>query len=294
MAKGLGSGLGALFGDETMEQDGSLKRVPVTKLEPRPDQPRSRFDPEKLEELAQSIRDHGVLQPITVRDMGFGRYEIVAGERRWRAARMAGLAEVPVNIVDVSDREAAEIALIENLQREDLNPLEEARGYETLMDRHGLTQEQVAERVGKSRPAVANALRLLRLPPRAVALTEAGRLTVSQAKALLEVDDADFQDELAVKAAEQDLSVREIAAAVKKVKSEREKRPRPKRNYRLGPDGIDYAAELERELSGVLGRKVTIQPGRESGKLTLDYYSDKDLTALVKALKTIKMEWEQS
>lgn len=294
MAKGLGSGLGALFGDETMEQDGGLKRLPVTKLEPRADQPRSRFDPEKLEELAQSIRDHGVLQPITVRDLDFDRYEIIAGERRWRAARMAGLSEVPVNIVDVSDREAAEIALIENLQREDLNPVEEARGYETLMDRHGLTQEQVAERVGKSRPAVANALRLLRLPPRAIALTETGKLTVSQAKALLELDDAAAQDELAVKAAEQDLSVREIAAAVKKVRSEGEKRPRPKRNYRLGPDGIDYAAELERDLSGALGRKVTIQPGRESGKLTLDYYNDKDLAYLVKALKTMKTEWELS
>lgn len=294
MAKGLGSGLGALFGDEAMTGEESPRRLPITKLEPRPDQPRQNFDEEKLAELAQSIRDHGVLQPVTVREGGDGYYQIVAGERRWRAARLAGLSEIPVNIVDVSDREASEIALIENLQREDLNPIEEGRGYETLMARYGLTQEQVAERVGKSRPTITNAIRLLSLSPGALELCEAGKLSTSQAKALLELTDAEAQVRLARQAVEREMPVREISASVKRLKTGDKTRPRPKKNYRLGPDGIDYAAELERELTGALGRKVTIEARKGSGRLTLEYYSDRDLEYLTKALKTMKSEWELS
>lgn len=294
MAKGLGSGLGALFGDEAMTREDGLARLPIAKLEPRPDQPRQIFDEEKLEELAQSIREHGVLQPVTVRAADQGYYQIVAGERRWRAARMAGLTEIPVNIVEVTDREAAEIALIENLQREDLNPVEEARGFEKLMADYGLTQEQVADRVGKSRPVIANAVRLLGLAPAALSLTEEGRLSMSQARALLELTDARAQEELARQAAENGMSVREIGSAVKRLRSASGEKPRQKKNYRLGPDGIDYAAELERDLTGALGRKVTITAGRSSGKLTLEYYSDRDLEYLTKALKTMKSEWELS
>lgn len=294
MAKGLGSGLGALFGDEAMTREDGLTRLPIAKLEPRPDQPRQVFDEEKLEELAQSIRDHGVLQPVTVREADAGYYQIIAGERRWRAARMAGLTEIPVNIVDVSDREAAEIALIENLQREDLNPVEEARGYEKLMVSYGLTQEQVAERVGKSRPVVTNSIRLLSLSPAALSLTEKGRLSMSQARALLELTDTAAQESLARKAADTGMSVREIGSNVKRMKSAAGEKPRQKKNYRLGPDGIDYAAQLERDLSAALGRKVTVQAGKGSGKITLDYYSDKDLAYLAKALKTMKPEWELS
>lgn len=292
MAKGLGNGLGALLGDEANTREDALRRLPITKLEPRPDQPRQVFDEEKLEELAQSIREHGVLQPVTVREGDGGYYQIIAGERRWRAARLAGLTEIPVNIVDVSDREAAEIALIENLQREDLNPIEEGRGYETLMARFGLTQEQVAERVGKSRPAVTNAIRLLSLSPEALALCEGGKLSSSQAKALLELSDPAAQTQLARRAAESGMSIREIGANVKRLKTEDKIRPRPKKNYRLGPDGIDYAAQLEEDLSGALGRRVTIAPGKESGRVTLEYYSERDLEYLVKALKTMKAEWE--
>lgn len=290
MAKGLGNGLGALFGDEAMTMEDALTRLPIAKIEPRPDQPRQYFDEEKLEELASSIREHGVLQPVTVRETDPGYYQIIAGERRWRAARLAGLSEIPVNIVDVDDREAAEIALIENLQREDLNPVEEARGYEKLMSSYGLTQEQVAERVGKSRPAVTNSIRLLKLSPVALGLTEEGKLSMSQARALLELTDATAQEELAKRAAEGEMSVREIGANIKRLNSGG--KSRAKKNYRLGPDGIDYTAEVERELTQAMGRKVSISAGRAGGRITLEYYSDNDLEYLRRALKAMKSEWE--
>lgn len=275
-----------------MAREDGLTRLPVAKIEPRPNQPRTVFDEEKLEELAQSIREHGVIQPVTVRAADGGYYQIIAGERRWRAARMAGLTEIPVNIVDVSDREASELALIENLQREDLNPVEEARGYEMLMARYGLTQEQVAERVGKSRPAIANAIRLLGLAPKALAYCEEGKLSTSQAKALLELRDTGAQERLAALAVERDMSVREIGANIRRLLGEAGKAPRQKKNYRLGPDGVDYVAEVERDLTETLGRKVAIAAGRDCGKITLDYYSDRDFEYLRRALKTMKSELE--
>ncbi|MBR2731431.1 MAG: ParB/RepB/Spo0J family partition protein, partial [Clostridia bacterium] len=187
MAKkgGLGSGLGALFGDnEPPRQENKEQTLPISRVEPRADQPRRRFDDAALEELTESIRQHGLIQPITVRSLDSGYYQIIAGERRWRAARAAGLREVPVRIIEADDRKAMELALVENLQREDLNPIEEAKGYRTLMQEYGLTQEDAAAAVGKSRPAVANALRLLSLPEPALGLVEDGTLSAGHARAL--------------------------------------------------------------------------------------------------------------
>lgn len=289
MAKGLGSGLGALLGDEALGVDGNLSTVAIGKIEPRADQPREFFDQEKLEELAGSIREHGLIQPITVRPLDNGYYQIIAGERRWRAARMAGLARVPVNIIDADDRKTAELALIENLQREDLNPIEEARGYRALMEGFKLTQEQVADRVGKSRPVVTNALRLLKLSEAAQALLEAGRLSTSQARALAEVTDERAQAELAVKAANEGLSVRETTALAKKLSAPK-KKPAVRRDPRRGSDGVDYAAEVERELTEALGRRVRVEAGARTGSIRLDYYDAEDfevLCGMLRALKTI-------
>ena len=287
MAKGLGSGLGALLGDEALGGDGNLSTVAIGKIEPRTDQPREFFDQEKLEELAGSIREHGLIQPITVRPLDNGYYQIIAGERRWRAARMAGLARVPVNIIDADDRKTAELALIENLQRQDLNPIEEARGYRSLMDTFGLTQEQVADRVGKSRPAVANALRLLKLPEGVRDLLETGKLSTSQARAIAELDDRDLQRQLAERVAREELSVRETTALVKKMTANRGPSP-AKKDRRRGADGVDYMAQVERELTEALGRRVRVDAGARSGTLRLDYYDPEDFEKLREALMTLK------
>ena len=184
--KGLGKGLGALLGDfaEEPQEKSAYQSLPIYKVEPNPDQPRKDFDPEELENLAESIRVHGLIQPLTVREMPSGYYQIIAGERRWRAARLAKLSEVPVVVIDADDRKAMELALIENLQRQDLNPVEEALGYKSLMEDYGLTQEEAATRVGKSRPAVANALRLLSLNPEVLELVRSGSLTAGHARAI--------------------------------------------------------------------------------------------------------------
>lgn len=288
MAKGLGRGMGALLGEETMrEQSAGTAKLPLAKIEPRRDQPRERFDPEKMEELAESLREHGMIQPITVRPMEAGFYQIIAGERRWRAARMAGLTEVPVNIIEADDKKTAELAMIENLQREDLNPIEEARGYKKLMESFSLTQEQVAERVGKSRPVVANALRLLKLSDAAIKLVESGELSLSHARALLELTDETAQTEAARKAVEEGLSVREVTLLVKKL-SAKEKTPKEKKNPRLGEDGVDYMAEIERDIGRRLGRRVKIDAGAEKGSITIDYYDKEDFERLCAMLKSIK------
>lgn len=293
MAKGLGKGMGALLGEETMQEEATpAQKLPISRIEPRRGQPRERFDPEKLEELAQSIRDHGMIQPITVRPMEAGFYQIIAGERRWRAARMAGLTEVPVRVMEADDLKAAELAMIENLQREDLNPIEEARGYKKLMESFSLTQEQVAERVGKSRPVVTNALRLLKLSDAAVVLVESGELSLSHARAILELSDETAQTELALKAAREGLSVREVTDLVKKL-SAKPKKPRERKNPRLGADGIDYMSEIETELGKKLGRKVTIEAGATRGTVKIDYYDREDFERLIGALNSVKevREW---
>ena len=288
MAKGLGSGLGALFGDEVMEQSEGGTYVPLSKIEPRADQPRKTFDEEALMELSESIREHGLIQPITVRKLDGGYYQIIAGERRWRAARMAGLREAPVRVLEVSDEEMAELALIENLQREDLNPVEEARGYRALMDNYGLTQEKVSERVGKSRPVIANALRLLGLPEEVLAMVENKELSLSHARAVLELPDEERRVKVARETVKYGLSVRQTTAMVKTLLEG--KKEKPKKDPRVGADGVDYMAEVERELTNALGRKVTVKAGAKHGKFEIEYYDNDDFETLYRALLKIKKD----
>lgn len=288
MAKGLGKGMGALFGEETMrEEPASQRKLPVAKIEPRRGQPRENFDPEKLQELAESIQRHGMIQPITVRPIENGFYQIIAGERRWRAARLAGLTEVPVSILEADEQTTAELALIENLQREDLNPMEEARGYKKLMESFSLTQEQVAERVGRSRPVVTNAMRLLKLSDGAAQLVESGELSLSHARAILEIADPEAQTNLAQMAVRDGLSVRQVTDLAKKLNT-KPRKPRTKKNPRLGEDGVDYMAELEAELSRRLGRRVRIDAAQDDGCIKIDYYNKDDFERLIKALRTLK------
>lgn len=287
MAKGgLGKGLDALLGDPSLQgQEGGLS-LPISQVQPNQDQPRKRFDEEALADLSDSIRLHGIIQPLTVRRLSTGYYQIVAGERRWRAAKLAGLREVPVVVIEADDRKAAELAMIENLQREDLNPIEEANGYHTLMSDYGLTQEECAQRVGKSRPAVANALRLLELPDPVKQLLEEGRLSAGHARAILAVPGKSLQRALAQKVIDDGLSVRQTEALAKRMAREENgeaKKPRedPYKIYR------DAAAK---ELSDRLGRKVSIIQGAKKGKVELEYYDDSDLTALLDLLERLKAE----
>lgn len=282
--KGLGRGLGALLGDLTEEPEstGGLKTLPLHKIEPNPNQPRRDFDDEELEALAESIRQHGIIQPLTVREMPNGYYQIIAGERRWRASRLAGLDEVPVVIMEADDRKAMELALIENLQRQDLNPIEEAEGYERLMKQFGLTQEQVAKRVVKSRSAVANALRLLALPIEVRTMVSEGEISGGHARAVLAVNEADKR----VEAARQmvGLSVRQSEALAKRMNK------KPVEKFEQSPEvSVDYIAELEKELEGALGRKISIQQGKHSGQLTLEYYGAEDLERLSEALRNLRV-----
>ncbi len=284
MAKGLGTGLGALFGEDLLNEEENSLSLPVAKLEPRAGQPRTTFDEEALAELAESFREHGMIQPIVVRKIDGGYYQIIAGERRWRAARLAGLTEVPVRVLDADDKKTAELALIENLQREDLNPMEEARGYRQLMDTYQMTQEQVSERVGKSRPVVANALRLLNLPEDVIELVEKQELTLSHARALLELERPSLQSELAKRIVKEDLSVREVTRRVKELKNAGERRPKPDRR---AVDGVDYLTEIEGELTRTLGRRVHISPGFKKGRFELEYYDPDDFEALYHALQKL-------
>ncbi|MBQ4347819.1 MAG: ParB/RepB/Spo0J family partition protein, partial [Firmicutes bacterium] len=240
-------------------------------------------DREALEELTESIRQHGVLQPIAVRKIKEGHYQIIAGERRWRAAREAGLKEIPVHIVDADDRTAMELALVENLQRRDLNPIEEAEGYKTLIEEYNLTQEQAAERVGKSRPAVANAMRLLALAPGVRELVSNGTLSAGHAKALLALQDKDAQLKASETVILNGLNVRQTELLVKKLleadKKAAEKKP--------GKITVNYLEDIERRLSSHLGRKVKFIPGRKKGKIELEYYDNNDLDALIEILEKI-------
>ena len=277
--KGLGKGLGALLGESAMQPSTqqSPLLLPLQKIEPNRLQPRKSFNEEELASLADSIRQHGVIQPLTVRLLDTGYYQIIAGERRWRAARMAGLREVPVVIIEADDKKAMELALIENLQRADLTPIEEARGYQQLIGEYGLTQEQVADRVSKSRPAVANAMRLLSLPDELLSMVESGKLTAGHARALLSIKDERQQLAVAQKVVNFQLSVRQTEAMCKKL-LKAVKAPEPK------PVEVDYLAECEKTLTRCLGRGVKIVSGKRKGKIELEYYGQEDLQRLYEAL----------
>ena len=254
-------------------------------MEPGLNQPRKRFDEEALQDLADSIRIHGVIQPLTVRRLSSGYYQIIAGERRWRAAKLAGLEEVPAVIIEADDRKVMELGLIENLQREDLNPIEEAKGYKVLMSEYGLTQEEVAQRVGKSRPAVANALRLLALPDPVHLLLEEGKLSAGHARAILAVPSGELQKKLAQKVVEEELSVRQTEALAKRLaagaqKSPRSPRPPPARTFHL------YLQEAEKALASRFGPEgVTLSTAGKKGKMELEYYNPEDLNALLELLE---------
>ena len=281
--KGLGKGLGALLGDDFLdsaEPKGTLF-LPISEVESCASQPRKNFDSEALSDLADSIRQHGIIQPLTVRRLQSGYYQIIAGERRWRAARMAGLSEVPAVVIEADDRKAMELAMIENLQREDLNPMEEAEGYQVLMEQYGMTQEEAAQRVGKSRPAVANALRLLKLCPDVRKLVEEGAISGGHGRTLVTLSEKQ-QKEAAAAIVKSDLSVRQTEQLVKKLTTEKKEKP--------GKDaaGVDYAAEAARELTSRLGRPCKIVTGRKKGRIELEYYGVDDLNALLDALHNLK------
>jgi len=279
--KGLGTGLGALLGSETVAESTSKpSTLPITKVEPKTDQPRTYFDEVALIELSESIKQHGIIQPITVRKLPSGYYQIIAGERRWRAARMAGLKEVPVNIIEADDKQAAELALVENLQRADLNPVEEAKGYQRLIKEFGLTQEEAAQAVGKSRPAVTNAMRLLTLPNEVVELLEAGMISAGHARALLAIGEDDLKIEAAKMIVAKGLSVRQTEALAVSLGKRKEKTENK-------PVGIDYLALAAKQLETSLGRKVRMTEGKKGGKIELEYYDADDREALMDALRTI-------
>ena len=282
--KGLGKGLGALLGDFTEEpmEKSAYQMLPIYKIEPNPEQPRRDFDEEELQALADSITEHGIIQPLTVRELGSGYYQIIAGERRWRAARLAELAEVPAVIIEADDKKAMELALIENLQRQDLNPVEEALGYQSLMQDHGLTQEEAAKRVGKSRPAVANALRLLALPAEVLEKLRTGTLTPGHARAVLTLKTEKKQLEAAQKIAALGLSVRQAELLCKNMDKEQ---PPVKEAPVLK---VDYVAECEKMLSKQLGRGVKIVNGKRKGRFELEFYGQEDLQVLLDALMKLQ------
>ncbi len=275
---GLGRGLDALMMESSTEDGGKTVTLRLLDVSPNPEQPRRQFEDEALGELAASIEKHGILQPLLVRPMPDGSYQIVAGERRWRAARMAGLKEVPVVIRELTDRETAELALIENLQREDLNPMEEAKGYQYLMEQYDLTQEQVASAVDKSRPAVANALRLLKLPDAAMSLVESGKLSAGHARALLPVEDEKQLLALANECIERDLSVRATEALVKSLKSG------PKTERETPVFRSSFEEETALALAEHMGRRVKVKKGKKGGVLQIEYFNEDDLRSLAKAL----------
>ena len=274
---GLGRGLNALLrSPEIQDQGDGAVSLPISQVAPGLNQPRKRFDPETLAELADSIRIHGIIQPLTVRRLSTGYYQIIAGERRWRAAKDAGLREVPVVIIEADDKKVMEIGLIENLQREDLNPVEEAQGYQTLMEEYGLTQEQVAQQMGKSRPAITNTLRLLALPEDLLELVAQDQLSAGHARALLAAPTPALQRAAAKRVIAERLSVRQTEALIKALQKE------PKKTQRAADDPIAlYLGEVEKTLSGQLGRKVTITAKGDKGRIQLEYYNSQDLDSLL-------------
>ena len=293
--KGLGRGLSdlsgmgqdALFGQpEVKNASSGTLTLPISQVEPGLNQPRKRFESEARADLADSIRTHGIIQPITVRKLSSGYYQIIAGERRWRASKLAGLDEIPAVVIEADDRKVMELGLIENLQREDLNPVEEAKGYQVLIQDHGLTQEEVAQRMGKSRPAITNALRLLALPEAVLILLEEGSLSAGHARAILAAPTAELQIQAAQETATQNLSVRQTEALVKLLQKAAQDEPKakPKGN----PDIAMYLAEIEKTLASRYGRKVRIVDKGNKGRIELEYYNIDDLDALLAALEQTK------
>ena len=281
--KGLGKGLGALLGDfeEESRENTPYKLLPIHKVEPNRNQPRQDFDEEELQALSESLATHGILQPLTVRELDSGYYQIIAGERRWRAARMAGISEIPVVVIEADDKKAMELALIENLQRQDLNPVEEALGYQSLISDFGLTQEETAQRVAKSRPAVANALRLLNLSDTILEKVRDGSLSAGHARALLSVKSEKKQLEAMQKIVALGLSVRQAELLCKNMSKE----PAPEKPVTLA---VDYVSECEKQLSKHLGRGVKIVNGKRKGRFELEFYGQDDLQVLLDTLLKIK------
>ncbi|MCR5729050.1 MAG: ParB/RepB/Spo0J family partition protein [Ruminococcus sp.] len=279
MAKGgLSSGLGSLFSDNSSDVQVKNK-LRTSELEPNRDQPRKNFSDEAISALADSIREHGMIQPILVRPTSTGGYQIVAGERRWRAARMVGLDEVPVTIKELTDLETMQIAIIENLQRENLNPVEEAAGYNDLIENYGMTQDQVAKMVGKSRSAIANAVRLLALPERVLKMLEKGDISAGHARALLGFENEELMIATALKAAEGGLTVRQVEKAAQKSTESQEESPQ-KSDKKID----NYFVEMELSLNERLGRKVKVDYGKNKGALILEFYDKEDLAALAEKL----------
>ena len=282
--KGLGKGLSALLGDDVIaakDERASSLLLPISQVESCSTQPRKSFEPEALSDLADSIRIHGIIQPLTVRKLTSGYYQIIAGERRWRAARLAGLQEVPVTVIEADDRKAAELAMIENLQREDLDPIEEAMGYQTLTKQYHMTQEEAAQRVGKSRSAVTNALRLLDLEPSVQKKLQEKALTAGHARALIPLSPA-LQIRAANAIIDGGLSVRQAEALAKRLAQEKKEKKTPPVNQ------VDYTAEAQKELSNKLGRGVRIVTGRKKGRIELEYYGLDDLNDLLEALALLR------
>lgn len=284
--KGLGTGLDVLFGELSKEEEQKelVQSLPISKIEPREGQPRTVFDEETLSELANSIREYGLLMPVTVRKLDSGYYQLIAGERRWRAARIAGLSEIPARVIEADDRLATELALVENLQREDLNPVEEAQGYRTLMEDYGLTQDEAAQRVGKSRPAVANALRLLSLAPEVLQFVEQGLLSAGHARALVTVKPEELQIDAARQVMKNGLSVRRTEELAKRLM-----RP-PKPVQDSSGIRVDYAAEVTRRLERALGRRVLLSENGKKGRIVLEYYGADDRERLIEALAGLNKE----
>lgn len=281
--KGLGTGLGALFGnDDFNEEESELLYLPISKVEPRLEQPRNYFDEEALQELSESILQYGLIQPITVRKLDSGYYQIIAGERRWRASRLAGLTEVPVRVIEADDRRTAELALVENLQREDLNPIEEAKGYKTLIEVYGLTQEEAAKSVGRSRPAITNSMRLLNLSEAVMKMVEKGSLSAGHARALIPINDEAQQLAAAQEVIEKGYSVRRTEQLAAKLS----RAPKEEKEEKSGIS-VDYAAEVANRLSLSLGRKVKLVDGKKTGKIELEFYGADDREALIEALEKL-------
>ncbi|MBR5489103.1 MAG: ParB/RepB/Spo0J family partition protein [Firmicutes bacterium] len=281
--KGLGTGLGALFGNDNFsEEESELLYLPISKVEPRIEQPRNYFDEEALQELSESILQYGLIQPITVRKLDSGYYQIIAGERRWRASRLAGLSEVPVRVIEADDRRTAELALVENLQREDLNPIEEAKGYKTLIEVYGLTQEEAAKSVGRSRPAITNSMRLLNLSEAVMEMVEKGMLSAGHARALIPISDESVQLAAANEVIEKNYSVRRTEQLAAKLTRAPKEEPEEKPGI-----NVDYSAEVSNRLSLALGRKVKLINGKKTGRIELEFYSADDREALIEALEKL-------
>jgi ParB family chromosome partitioning protein len=275
----LGQGLDAIFGENTVSEE-IVKGLRISEIEPNPNQPRRDFDTEKLETLAESIRQNGVITPITVRNTG-DTYQIIAGERRWRASRIAGLSEVPAIILDADDQKSFELALIENLQRDDLNPIEEAEGYRTLIERLGLTQAEASEKVGISRPAITNSMRLLSLPEKLQKMVKSGELSAGHGRALLSLESEKQMVEAAKIVVSKSLSVRDTETLVKTMLKE------PKAAKKDDMVAI-YIRQLEKTMSEDTGHRISISHGNKRGKLTIEYYGNEDLEKVCNALKNIK------